>query len=222
MDWASQRGWRSSTAAPRPAGHTDRLQARRLGVLPRAGRPRLVLRGRAEVIDHTLWVTPFDEESVARRRVLKQSRGSDGLPGGRRPTGRSPIPTSSCGTSSASTLPRREDWPVMPVDTVAFAQQPWGFFHEPALDVPPNPARCHSRSLPPAASRAGRRRRRRPSRARNAASPTHRLPAQPEAQKVSVDCTPGTARMRAIRRAGRRPRTPPRRGRPSAPAAMTT
>ncbi len=41
-------------------------------------------------------------------------------------------------------IPRPEDWPVMPVDTVSFSLKPWGFFdRNPALDVPPSPARCH-------------------------------------------------------------------------------
>ena len=41
-------------------------------------------------------------------------------------------------------IPRPEDWPVMPVDTVSFSLKPWGFFdRNPALDVPPSPSHCH-------------------------------------------------------------------------------
>ena len=37
-------------------------------------------------------------------------------------------------------VPRPEDWPVMPADTVAWWLKPFGFFDEnPSLDVPPSP-----------------------------------------------------------------------------------
>jgi primary-amine oxidase len=35
-------------------------------------------------------------------------------------------------------VPRIEDWPIMPVDTVSFWLKPTGFFdHNPSLDVAP-------------------------------------------------------------------------------------
>jgi primary-amine oxidase len=41
-----------------------------------------------------------------------------------------------CGLLEAA--PRREDWPVMPVERVSFALKPFGFFDSnPSLDVPP-------------------------------------------------------------------------------------
>jgi len=37
-------------------------------------------------------------------------------------------------------VPRPEDWPVMPVDTISFWLKPVGFFtRNPALDVPAEP-----------------------------------------------------------------------------------
>ena len=58
-----------------------------------------------------------------------EQRVTSGCPCGRRPTGRSRTPTSCSGTSSGSTTsPRVEDWPVMPVDIVAFRLKPSGFF----------------------------------------------------------------------------------------------
>ena len=46
-------------------------------------------------------------------------------------------------------VPRIEDWPIMPVDTVNFWLKPVGFFdHNPALDVAPSPGTdgvCHKR-----------------------------------------------------------------------------
>ena len=101
---------------------------------------------RAEVIDHTVWVTPYEEEERwPAGEFCNQSRGSDGLP-----------KWTAANRSIADTdivlwhvfgihhIPRPEDWPVMPVDIVSFSLKPWGFFdRNPALDVPPNPARCH-------------------------------------------------------------------------------
>jgi primary-amine oxidase len=41
-------------------------------------------------------------------------------------------------------IPRPEDWLLMPVDAVSFSLEPWqSFDRNPALDVPPNPSRCH-------------------------------------------------------------------------------
>jgi len=40
-------------------------------------------------------------------------------------------------------VPRVEDWPIMPADTVSFWLKPTGFFdHNPSLDVAPS-ATCH-------------------------------------------------------------------------------
>ena len=45
-------------------------------------------------------------------------------------------------------IPRPEEWPIMPVDTVSFWLKPAGFFdRNPALDVEPTPpAGCHHHS----------------------------------------------------------------------------
>ncbi len=40
-------------------------------------------------------------------------------------------------------IPRPEDWPIMPADTVSFWLKPVGFFdRNPALDVAPTPEAC--------------------------------------------------------------------------------
>ena len=101
---------------------------------------------RAEVIDHTLWVTPYDaEERWPAGEFCNQSRGSAGLPAwtaADRPIADTDIVLWH--VFGIHHLPRPEDWPVMPVDTVSFSLKPWGFFdRNPALDVPPNPGRCH-------------------------------------------------------------------------------
>ena len=101
---------------------------------------------RAEVIDHTLWVTPYEEEERwPAGEFCNQSRGSAGLPAwteADRPIVDTDIVLWH--VFGIHHIPRPEDWPVMPVDTVSFSLKPWGFFdRNPALDVPPNPGRCH-------------------------------------------------------------------------------
>ena len=101
---------------------------------------------RAEVVDHTLWVTPFaEEERWPSGEFCNQSRRDAGLP-----------EWTKADRSIADTdivlwhvfgihhITRPEDWPVMPVDKVAFSLKPVGFFNRnPALDLPPSPSHCH-------------------------------------------------------------------------------
>ena len=147
-NWATQRGWKVvNPSVAQRARHPGRLQARarRRAFPPCWTRGSPVLQ-RAEVIGHTLWVTPHRRRrALALRRVPEPVASDDaGLPRGPRPTGRSRTPTSCSGTCSASTTsPAPEDWPVMPVDIVSFWLKPFGFFdRNPALDVPPQPAHC--------------------------------------------------------------------------------
>ena len=94
---------------------------------------------RAGFAQHNLWVTPYRRDELrAAGEYPNQHAGGDGLPGGRRTTGRSREPTSCAGTPSASrTSPRPEDWPVMPVEYTGFLLTPVGFFdRNPALDLP--------------------------------------------------------------------------------------
>jgi primary-amine oxidase len=52
-------------------------------------------------------------------------------------------------TFGVTHVPRPEDWPVMPVEYTGFLLQPFGFFDaNPALDLPPSPAHCHSEGRP--------------------------------------------------------------------------
>ncbi|MGY1617469.1 primary-amine oxidase [Geodermatophilus sp. SYSU D00691] len=147
-DWATQRSWKV----------VNRGKLNRLGtpvgykLVPSASFPALVDRSspimqRAEVIGHTLWVTPFDEEERwPSGEFVNQSRRDAGLPA-----------WTQADRSIADTdivlwhvfgihhIPRPEDWPVMPVDTVSFSLKPVGFFdRNPTLDVPPTAAKhCH-------------------------------------------------------------------------------
>jgi primary-amine oxidase len=99
---------------------------------------------RAEVIGHTLWVTPHrTDERWPCGDFPNLSERDAGLP---RWTARNrPIENTDVVlwyVFGIHHITRPEDWPVMPVDTVSFWLKPFGFFdRNPALDVPPSGAR---------------------------------------------------------------------------------
>ena len=97
---------------------------------------------RAQVLAHTLWVTPFDEEErwPCGEFVVQSQRRP-------RPAGRGRPPNRPIEDTDVVLwyvfgihhITRPEEWPVMPVDTVSFWLKPVGFFdRNPALDVPPS------------------------------------------------------------------------------------
>ncbi|HEX9528491.1 MAG TPA: tyramine oxidase, partial [Streptosporangiaceae bacterium] len=100
---------------------------------------------RAEVIGHTLWVTPYREDE--RWPCGDFPNLSD------RDTG---LPVWTARDRSIENtdvvlwyvfgihhITRPEDWPVMPAETVSFWLKPFGFFdRNPALDVPPSRPEC--------------------------------------------------------------------------------
>ena len=96
---------------------------------------------RAEVIGHTLWVTPHRvDERWPCGDFPNLSERDAGLP---RWTARNrPIENTDVVlwyVFGIHHITRPEDWPVMPVDTVSFWLKPFGFFdRNPALDVPPS------------------------------------------------------------------------------------
>ena len=93
---------------------------------------------RAEVIGHTVWVTPNDAaERWPAGEFVNQGTGGLGMPEWVR-QGRSVENTDVVlwYVFGIHHIPRPEEWPVMPVDTVAFWLKPAGFFdRNPALDV---------------------------------------------------------------------------------------
>jgi primary-amine oxidase len=140
-DWNVQRGWkvvndnvRNSLGTPVgyklvPAGTFPPLLDRRSPAFRRA-----------EVIGHTLWVTPQrDDERWPCGEFPVQSERDDGLP--RWTAQDRPIENTDVVlwyVFGIHHITRPEDWPVMPVDTVSFWLKPFGFFERnPALDVPP-------------------------------------------------------------------------------------
>ncbi|ALE07589.1 tyramine oxidase [Arthrobacter sp. ERGS1:01] len=98
---------------------------------------------RAEVVGHTVWVTPNDpEERWPAGEFVNQGKGGLGMPEWVR-AGR-PVENTDVVlwyTFGIHHITRPEDWPVMPADTVSFWLKPVGFFdRNPALDVAPSPS----------------------------------------------------------------------------------
>jgi primary-amine oxidase len=140
-DWSVQRGWKVVNDNVRnglgtPVGYQ---------LVPAGTFPPLLDRGspafrRAEVIGHTLWVTPQrDDERWPCGEFPVQSERDEGLP--RWTAQDRPIENTDVVlwyVFGIHHITRPEDWPVMPVDTVSFWLKPFGFFdRNPALDVPP-------------------------------------------------------------------------------------
>jgi primary-amine oxidase len=102
---------------------------------------------RATFTTRNLWVTPYSpDERRAGGDYPNQHSGGDGLA---RWTAadRSIVDEDIVVwyTFGATHIPRPEDWPVMPVEYTGFSLAPVGFFpRNPALDVPPTPAACHT------------------------------------------------------------------------------
>ncbi len=147
-DWHTQRGWKVVNDNVRnglgtPVGYK---------LVPSAAFPALLDEAspafrRAEVIGHTLWVTPYrPDERWPCGDFPNLSERDEGLPA-----------WTAADRSIENTdvvlwyvfgihhLTRPEDWPVMPSDIVSFWLKPFGFFdRNPALDVPPSPHECET------------------------------------------------------------------------------
>jgi primary-amine oxidase len=139
-DWATQRTWKivnpnARNALGRPTGYK---------LVPGGALPPLMdaaspVMQRAQVIGHTLWVTPYaEEERWPCGEFVVQSAEDRGLPA-----------WTAANRSIENTdvvlwyvfgihhVTRPEEWPVMPVDIVSFWLKPTGFFaRNPALDLP--------------------------------------------------------------------------------------
>jgi primary-amine oxidase len=105
---------------------------------------------RANVIGHTLWVTPNQPgERWPAGEFVNQSVADSGL-GEWTKANRSIDNTDVVlwYVFGLHHITRPEDWPVMPVDVVSFWLKPFGFFdRNPALDVPAGESDgCHTQS----------------------------------------------------------------------------
>jgi primary-amine oxidase len=139
-DWATQRGWKIVNE-----GVTNGLGAPvAYKLVPSASFPALLdpsspVLGRAQVIGHTLWVTPYrPDERWPCGDFPVQAAADTGLPAwtaADRPIRDTDIVLWY--VFGIHHITRPEDWPVMPADAVSFWLKPSGFFdRNPALDVP--------------------------------------------------------------------------------------
>ncbi len=103
---------------------------------------------RMEVIRHTVWVTPnHPDERWPAGEFVNQGGSGMGLPewtAANRSIDNTDVVVWY--TFGLHHITRPEDWPIMPVETVAFWLKPFGFFdRNPALDVTATPpAACQS------------------------------------------------------------------------------
>jgi primary-amine oxidase len=146
-DWGTQRAWKIvndnvANGLGTPVGYK---------LVPSAAFPALLDPAspafqRAQVIGHTLWVTPYQQDERWPCGDFPVQAASDtGLPvwtaAGR------PIENTDVVlwyVFGLHHITRPEDWPVMPVDIVSFWLKPFGFFdRNPSLDVPPSHSHHH-------------------------------------------------------------------------------
>jgi primary-amine oxidase len=147
-EWAVQRCWKIVNGSVRNGLGTPVAYK----LVPGASFPPLIGRAspvfrRAEVIGHTLWVTPQrDDERWPCGEFPNLSDADSGL--ARWTEQDRPIEDTDVVlwyVFGIHHITRPEDWPVMPADTVSFWLKPSGFFdRNPALDVPP----AHPRIAP--------------------------------------------------------------------------
>jgi primary-amine oxidase len=141
-DWATQRGWKVVNDNMRnglgtPVGYK---------LIPSATFPPILDPAspafqRAQVIGHTLWVTPYrEDERWPCGDFPVQAQADTGLPAwteANRPIEKTDVVLWY--VFGLHHITRPEDWPVMPADIVSFWLKPFGFFdRNPALDVPPS------------------------------------------------------------------------------------
>ncbi|HEY3772837.1 MAG TPA: primary-amine oxidase [Solirubrobacteraceae bacterium] len=146
-NWHTQRAWKVVNERVRnrlgtPVGYKLVPGA----ALPPMFDPQSPVVRRAQVIGHTLWVTPFaEEERWPCGEFVVQSREDRGLP----------VWTAQNRSIEDTDIvlwyvfgihhiTRPEEWPIMSVDVASFWLKPVGFFdRNPALDVPPADHACH-------------------------------------------------------------------------------
>ena len=150
VDFATQRGWKvMNTNVVSRLGTHPSYKLVPTGALPPMFDPASPVMKRANVIGHTLWVTPNNaEERWPAGEFVNQSVADTGL-GEWTKANRSIDNTDVVlwYVFGLHHITRPEDWPIMPVDIVSFWLKPFGFFdRNPALDVPASPPEgCHVR-----------------------------------------------------------------------------
>jgi primary-amine oxidase len=145
-DWGTQRGWKIvndnvTNALGTPVGY----KLIPSGTFPPLLDPDSPAFKRAQVIGHTIWVTPHrEDERWPCGDFPVQAERDTGLPewtAANRPIENTDVVLWY--VFGIHHITRPEDWPVMPTDTVSFWLKPFGFFdRNPALDVPPSEPHC--------------------------------------------------------------------------------
>ena len=140
-DWGTQRGWKVvNNNVPNGLGTPVGYKLVPSASFPPLLDPASPAYQRAEVIGHTLWVTPYrEDERWPCGDFPVQSEHDSGLAAWTRAD--RPIEDTDVVlwyVFGIHHITRPEDWPVMPSDIVLFWLKPFGFFdRNPALDVPP-------------------------------------------------------------------------------------
>ena len=140
-DWATQRSWKVvNETALNGLGTPVSYKLVPGGAIPSFFDPVSPVFQRAQVIGHTVWVTPADDlERWPCGEFVNQSAVDHGLPEWIR-AGR-PVRNADIVlwyVFGIHHITRPEEWPVMPADTVSFWLKPVGFFdRNPSLDVEP-------------------------------------------------------------------------------------
>jgi primary-amine oxidase len=151
VNFATQRSWKVvNTNVVNGLGTHPSYKLVPTGAIPPMLDPESPVLGRANVIGHTLWVTPNrPDERWPAGEFVNQSARDTGL-------GRWTLANRSIENTDVVMwyvfgihhITRPEDWPVMPLDVVSFWLKPFGFFdRNPSLDVVATPPdMCHTRS----------------------------------------------------------------------------
>ena len=141
-DWARQRGWKvvNPTRTNRHGTHPayQLVPSASIPVLMDPAAPQYL---RAPVIGHTVWVTRHHEdERWPAGAYPTQSEGDEGMT--RWIADDEPLESTDVVlwyVFGIHHVPRVEDWPIMPADTIAFWLKPFGFFDQnPSVDVAPS------------------------------------------------------------------------------------
>jgi primary-amine oxidase len=147
-DWSCQRGWKVANDNIRNGlGTSVGYKLVPTGTFPPLLKQDSPAFQRAEVIGHTLWVTPYrEDERWPCGDFPNLSERDTGLPvwtAADRPIENTDVVLWY--VFGIHHITRPEDWPVMPTDVVSFWLKPFGFFdRNPALDVPPANPECAS------------------------------------------------------------------------------
>jgi primary-amine oxidase len=141
LDWSTQRAWKiTNPGVCNKVGSAVAYKLVPTAVVPPMLDPSSPVLRRARVLEHPLWVTPYArDERWPCGEFVNQSAEDEGLPvwtAAERSIDNTDVVLWY--TFGIHHVPRIEDWPIMPVDTVSFWLKPTGFFdHNPSLDVAP-------------------------------------------------------------------------------------